>query len=99
MGQPTPHARETETGERSSQRFLTDGELIGGSVYTNVIYSFRSYLVMVLLGREKHGNSSLATMADGDDGVAVRRPTPARAWQRDGFLGFGEVEWRASVGI
>ena len=39
MGQPTPHARETEIGERSSQRFLTDGELAGGSVYTNVIYS------------------------------------------------------------
>jgi len=39
MGQPTPHARETEIGERSGRWFLADHELAGGSVYPNVIYS------------------------------------------------------------
>ena len=58
---------------------------------------FRPHPVMVLHGRNKHGNSSPTTMVDDGDGMAVHQPTLARAWQCDGFLGFGEVQqsiWR-----
>ena len=58
---------------------LADGEFAGGSDYTYMIYSSTHTRWWPLHGWKKHRSSSPTTMADGGDGAAVRRPTPAKA--------------------
>ena len=68
-----------KTEEMSRWWFLAYGDLAGGSDYTYMIYSSTHIWWWPLHGRKKHVSSSLTTMADSCDGVAVRRPTPAKA--------------------
>jgi len=81
-----------KTEETFGLWFLADGELVDGRDYTYMIYSSSRTRWWSLHGRKKHRSSSPMTMADDGVGVAVRRPSPAKSWQGDGFLVYGEVQ-------